>query len=476
MAFRKQGEAPGRPVWVALLVVSACIGFQESRATERVDSWVIQQDSSGDNAQEQQEGSPRNSEPEGWRRFWRGFGRENVNGRAHRSVREAFKQIAGRGVASTVKIYCGRVQVAQGTVVDANGLILTKASELKENPECRFADGRALPAELVTIRDDLDLALLHVNASDLVPISWRVGEPPAAGSWLISVDTSELPLAIGVVSNEPRTVQMPRAILGVMLADSENGARIANVMEGSPAERAGLKPDDVVTELNNQPIANRDALIKAIRAMRPGDEVKLVIVRDGQKQTVTARLVEEDRVGPSRERFQNTLGGPLSQRRWGFSEVVEHDSALRPSDCGGPILDVEGKAVGINIARAGRVVSYALPYRALAPFLEEIRSGKYGPVAEADEKQLAIRLHQLRKTSEDLARRVEELVSKIDAKKQAAAEQDPERAQAEISELERALAEVRSKLQQTLEELRRYEKFDQVSMEKSSGDSPQSNR
>ena len=59
--------------------------------------------------------------------------------------------------------------------------------------------------------------------------------------------------------------------------------------------------------------------------------------------------------------FQNSLGGPLSERRAGFPLAIQHDSVLQPTDCGGPIVDLDGKAVGLNIARAGRVESYALP-------------------------------------------------------------------------------------------------------------------
>jgi serine protease Do len=51
----------------------------------------------------------------------------------------------------------------------------------------------------------------------------------------------------------------------------------------------------------------------------------------------------------------------LSERRGGFSLAIQHDSVLKPADCGGPIVDLDGKAVGLNIARAGRVESYALP-------------------------------------------------------------------------------------------------------------------
>jgi S1-C subfamily serine protease len=36
---------------------------------------------------------------------------------------------------------------------------------------------------------------------------------------------------------------------------------------------------------------------------------------------------------------------------------------LQPKDCGGPLVDTEGRAVGINIARALRVTTYALPAR-----------------------------------------------------------------------------------------------------------------
>ena len=41
--------------------------------------------------------------------------------------------------------------------------------------------------------------------------------------------------------------------------------------------------------------------------------------------------------------------------------MIQHDSILAPAQCGGPICDLDGKVVGLNIARAGRVESFALP-------------------------------------------------------------------------------------------------------------------
>ena len=54
-------------------------------------------------------------------------------------------------------------------------------------------------------------------------------------------------------------------------------------------------------------------------------------------------------------------GGPFSVRREGFPSVLPHDVAVLPNQCGGPLIDTDGKAVGINIARALRVTTYAIP-------------------------------------------------------------------------------------------------------------------
>jgi serine protease Do len=73
------------------------------------------------------------------------------------------------------------------------------------------------------------------------------------------------------------------------------------------------------------------------------------------------------------------MGGALSDRRNGFPIILQHDAALRPSDCGGPLVDLDGKVVGINIARAGRTETYAAPTQAVLPLLYDLMSGKLAP-------------------------------------------------------------------------------------------------
>ena len=69
--------------------------------------------------------------------------------------------------------------------------------------------------------------------------------------------------------------------------------------------------------------------------------------------------------------FQSFLGGDLSVRRTGFPTVLQHDTFLLPQHCGGPIVDLDGRVVGINIARAERIASYALPAKEIQPWIEQ---------------------------------------------------------------------------------------------------------
>jgi serine protease Do len=152
---------------------------------------------------------------------------------------------------------------------------------------------------------------------------------------------------------------------------------VQRVLEDSGAAQAGMKEGDVVTELNGTAVTTREALIEAIRQHSPGDIVRLTIRRGEEQLTLEATLGEYNSVmNGNREDFQNTLGGQLSQRRAGFPLAIQHDTVLSPSQCGGPIVDIQGRAVGLNIARASRVGSYAIPSSEIQPLLEELKTGR----------------------------------------------------------------------------------------------------
>jgi serine protease Do len=291
-------------------------------------------------------------------------------GRNHTVVKAAFRDVVADANQSTVQVLASDKHVALGTVVSADGYILTKASELSGRITVKLADGSRREAELIKTDDTTDLALLRIDADNLTPVRWANADAPLVGSFLATAGAKNEPLAIGVVSVAPRKIPAPGGVLGIAVGQAETGARVDQVLEGSSAARAGLRVNDIIARINDRDIDSRDALISVVGAFRPGDRVQLVVIRGEEKLSISTTL--GSRSFSRRRDFQNRLGGELSERRGGFEQVLQHDTVLRPRDCGGPVVDLDGNVVGINIARAERVASYALPASVVIDVLDRM--------------------------------------------------------------------------------------------------------
>ncbi len=98
--------------------------------------------------------------------------------------------------------------------------------------------------------------------------------------------------------------RVSRGYMGVTLRDVDpdlrrslklpiaHGALVQDITEGSPAERAGLRPYDVIVALDDDPVRNDDELIRSISARAPGSAAHLRLLRDGHDETVTVKLAE----------------------------------------------------------------------------------------------------------------------------------------------------------------------------------------
>ena len=75
-----------------------------------------------------------------------------------------------------------------------------------------------------------------------------------------------------------------------MNINAKTGALVIDVVEDSPAEKAGIADDDVIVEFNGKPIDDANDLIKAVRKSDPGSKATLVVVRGSQKKTLEATL------------------------------------------------------------------------------------------------------------------------------------------------------------------------------------------
>ena len=104
----------------------------------------------------------------------------------------------------------------------------------------------------------------------------------------------------------------------------DHGALVQDITAGSPADRAGLRPYDVITSLDDRPIANDDQLIREISARAPGSAARLKLVRDGHDQTLTVKLAER----PARDRQDRTE--PAYDVSWLRSQETAAGGASRP--------------------------------------------------------------------------------------------------------------------------------------------------
>jgi S1-C subfamily serine protease len=286
--------------------------------------------------------------------------------RTHAPVLRTFEQVVGRSSDSTVQVIAGGRQVALGIVVDKDGWVLTKASQLRgEDFECRLADGTMVQAARKSIRQDIDLALVRVEAIDLQPISWHEENLVKVGGWLATLSSTKRPLSIGVVSVLPRTIRQERAILGIDLGYHRQGALIKMVLPGGGAAKAGIEDGDVIVAMDDQRLESQEAVLAKISTLQAGQRVRIGLRRDERSLEVEAQLMD---LHPSLlDETEIEVNGNLSARSTGFAKVFQHDTVLEPHQCGGPLLDTRGRVVGVNIARAGRVSSYALPNDVVIP-------------------------------------------------------------------------------------------------------------
>jgi len=282
--------------------------------------------------------------------------------------------------ASSAAIYEGRIPVGYAAVMSEDGYLLTKSSELYNFDEKTKKD---VPKEIMVIvgeerynvvelvaRDvEWDLALLKIEAENLKPVKWAESSEVEQGSWVVangSTSKSRRRVNIGIISAKSRKVdgQLP-VIMGVGLEKVKQGVKVTGVSKESGAEEAGLKQGDVIVRFDGLKVTDREEIIDIIRNKQPGDKVKVEFMRDGEKLENDMELKDRKEVtgddGRQPSSRNDQMSGDFSARRDSFPRVLQTDILHNYRQTGGPLILMNGEAIGIIIARANRAESFAIP-------------------------------------------------------------------------------------------------------------------
>ncbi|MDB4265353.1 PDZ domain-containing protein [bacterium] len=263
-----------------------------------------------------------------------------------------------------------------GTVVSEDGFILTKASDLGkvENYYVRVGAKKYRSPKLIQQDEVWDVALIKIEGQDLRAVDMSDPIELTHGTWTVSNGATERRLRRarpGIVSANKRKIPKGgNPVLGVSLDTKGERLVIKDVGANSGAEKAGLKIDDELLEIDSVEIENQKTLSEHLSGKSAGDSVKLKVKRGDETLDLEAELM-----APQMNRNDQLSGGPeqQSERRTGFPMVIQHETMLTRRTVGGPLFTLNGKFVGMNIAAVNRVEAFAIPSKELAEVLKGLR-------------------------------------------------------------------------------------------------------
>lgn len=300
-----------------------------------------------------------------------------------------------------------------GVVVSAEPLVLAHAAALEGRlePEARLADGTSVPGRvlahdpetgfvLVRLQAPFSLALLPVGGEpaspgELVILAARAdGRDMVAPVFVISADGDRYTLSAAPGSAPPGTpvfgvdgkalavvgappsftahaigptldrlqalVELGPALpasIGVSLQDVSGGlarrwtagALIADVRDGSPAGRAGLRPGDLVVGVAGAEVRTAEDALRIIRGLRAGEEATVAVRRRGKPRELT--LIPEVALGGPSSAAAGEAPADAAPLRSVFPAALVDASGL-PGDA--RVLSVEGARVSTTLPAALR--------------------------------------------------------------------------------------------------------------------------
>jgi serine protease Do len=295
----------------------------------------------------------------------------------------AFGEAGASAKNSTLTVLNNGKAIALATVLDPEGYVVTKASELEgmKDLSALSSTGDEINITLISSDQKTDLALMKVDPETGTPVRWTDPNNAQQGTWVGSMNHEAETLMIGVISAKRRSIEGRSGVLGVLLDPNDDpnemGVAIMQFGPNSPAQKEGMREGDLVIRVEDKEIKSRKDISEEIKKFAPTEEVRLKILRGEEGIPFKVTLNYMSNVFDMLDRNQR-MSGLTSKRKAGFSDVLQHEIPLSPMAMGGPLMDLKGLAIGVNIARSDRVTTFALPSSLVKEIADKLKSQNLG--------------------------------------------------------------------------------------------------
>jgi len=211
------------------------------------------------------------------------------------------------GEAAEIDLRVGGAYIARSSFkmrLDTTVERLVEGRRLVLRPTRRGDDAR-IEVDLVKLSGG-ETRVLVADPDSENEAPWRDALENLRSVWERGIDLRESRLAVMGIG--PRDIDpAERPVAGV---PAGAGARLNAVVNGGPAEKAGLMPGDVVTSFDGAPVRSGEDLVRGIQSRKPGDVVTVRVVRNGEPVAVSVTLGLRNGRGeppPHPERLLKTL-------------------------------------------------------------------------------------------------------------------------------------------------------------------------
>lgn len=298
---------------------------------------------------------------------------QRINGK---TVLKTIEPIRERLQDLSAVFFSGHDVVIYGLVLTPDGYIATKASELHSHQNLVVRVGSVKYDHFKEVGTDpaTDIAVVKVAAANL-PAPGPVSDEAAMGTLVVSngstTRSSRRP-QLGTVSAARRPIPNgDTAYMGVIFGIP---CSIQEVIKDGPAAKAGAMAGDEILAVDGTPITTLEAVSPILSNKEIGEKVTLKVRRKGKRLSYTITLgSRRQALGENAPQDSNDLiSGGFSRRRDDFPMVLQHDTPSRYTLMGGPLLNLRGELIGMNIARVNRAENYALPISVVQESVERI--------------------------------------------------------------------------------------------------------